>query len=132
MSEGYQTWIAYGVLAMFCFVVISVPIAYFWDQLDSNNFFEKKKNIDQDIQTDPMRKAFLYAENGNFGLAIDAYTDAISEQPNNENAWHQKGKLLNRLGQCSDALLHYERYADKYPNSERMSEGFAIAQSCSQ
>ena len=134
MNEGYQSWIAYGVLALFVFVVASVSIVTVLEQFDNSrdNFSStiQTKELEQSLESDPMRKGALYVENGDLELAIDAYTEAITGQPQNENAWHQKGKLLNRLGQCDDAVLHYERYAERYPYSERMIEGLEIARNC--
>ena len=134
MSEGYQSWIAYVVLALFVFVVVSVSIVTVLEQLDNSrdNFVSTLQPdiSDPTFGSDFMRMGALYVANGNLELAIDAYTQAIAEQPENENAWHQKGKLLNRLGQCEDAVLHYERYAERYPYSLRMAEGLEIAKNC--
>ena len=57
----------------------------------------------------PMKQAEIHIDNGRLWAAIDEYTQAITEESTNEKAWHEKGKL-NRVGSCTDAVLHYEKY----------------------
>ena len=82
------------------------------------------------FQIDPMQQGKIYVNNGQLWAAIDSFNIAITEDPTNEMAWHEKGKLLNRIGTCYDAQLHYEKYLDHFPNSLRAHEGLKITIEC--
>ncbi len=89
-------------------------------------------------QSEPLPTAFLHpmdiaethVQNGKLDEAIVAFTQAIKIDPQIEEAWHEKGKLLNRLGYCNDAQVHYESYVERYPDSTRAQEGQQIANNC--
>ena len=116
-------------IAIFIFGVMTMAVVTFvidiWPT-DNQSIVEPVVEIPPDL----MEEGKLHTENGNFGLAIDSYTVAISEDPRNEVAWHEKGKLLNRLNECNDAVLHYERYLENFPDSLRGLEGYEIAKNC--
>jgi tetratricopeptide (TPR) repeat protein len=68
--------------------------------------------------------------NGDLNKALEYYSKIIDIAPNEEKAWHEKGKILNRLKICEEALNHYEKYVINFPNSSRAQEGYIIAKNC--
>ncbi|NND86590.1 MAG: hypothetical protein HKM23_04580 [Nitrosopumilus sp.] len=75
-------------------------------------------------------KAEVMIENGSFIEAIDIYSQIITAYPSEETAWHEKGKILNRLKMCSESLGHYAEYVELFPDSTRGMEGYGIAKKC--
>ena len=67
-----------------------------------------------------------------YDKALDIYTKIIEIDRTEENAWHEKGRLLNHLERCSESLLHYVEYIKVFPNSNRANEGYGIAKECNQ
>ena len=72
-----------------------------------------------------------FVADGQLYRAIDVYTQILNETPDDEYTWHQKGKLLNRLGDCSNAQSHYQQYLERFSDSLRGLEGYKIAKNCS-
>jgi len=68
--------------------------------------------------------------NGDLMKAADYYSHIIEIAPNEEKAWHEKGKILNRLQICEKAVSHYEKYVMNFPKSSRAQEGYNIAKNC--
>jgi len=69
-------------------------------------------------------------ENGQYpryDKALDIYTKIIEMDRKEENAWNEKGRILNHLERCSESLLHYMEYLKVFPDSERVNEGYAIS-----
>ena len=108
-----------GLIAVVVSFIIDI-----WPEIEPVATLEPKE------QLEPMRRGQLYVNNGQLWAAIDSFNKAIIEDPRNEMAWHEKGKLLNRIGTCNDAQLHYEKYQDYFPNSLRAHEGLEIAIGC--
>jgi len=65
-----------------------------------------------------------------YDKVLDIYTKIIEIDRIQENAWHEKGRLLNHLERCSESLLHYMEYLKVFPDSERANEGYGIAKNC--
>jgi len=70
------------------------------------------------------------AENILYDKALEIYSKIIQIDRTEENAWHEKGRILNHLEQCSEVFHHYVEYVKVFPDSERASEGFEIAKNC--
>lgn len=85
------------------------------------------------IPPDPINtlydKAQTAVDSGKFDLAIQFYSDIVTDYPNEEKAWHEKGKLLNRFEKCDESLQHYTKYVANFPESERAKEGYEISKS---
>ncbi len=47
-----------------------------------------------------------YIDNGNLLQAQLTYSQIIELKPNEEKAWHEKGKILVRINSCSEAETH--------------------------
>ena len=71
-----------------------------------------------------------YIDNGDLEEAKIVYSEIIELKPNEEKAWHEKGKILVRTKNCDNALNHYEAYVENFPNSVRGIEGFELAKLC--
>jgi len=71
-----------------------------------------------------------YIDEGNLEEAKIIYSEIIELKPNEEKAWHEKGKILVRTKTCDDALNHYEAYVKNFPDSSRGMEGFELAKLC--
>jgi len=72
-------------------------------------------------------------ENGeyvHYDKALDVYSKIIQIDKTEEIAWHEKGRILNHLEQCSESFDHYKEYLKVFPNSERANEGYEIAKLC--
>ena len=71
-----------------------------------------------------------YIDDGNLEEAKIIYSEIIELKPNEEKAWHEKGKILVRTKTCDNALSHYEAYVENFPDSSRGIEGFELAKLC--
>ncbi|MGH1521762.1 MAG: tetratricopeptide repeat protein [Nitrosopumilus sp.] len=71
-----------------------------------------------------------HIDNGNLEEARIIYSEIIELKPNEEKAWHEKGKILVRTKTCDSALNHYEAYVKNFPDSSRGMEGFELAKLC--
>ena len=130
MAKGYEDfsipvknvtinrkWIILGIIAIGVIIlaVITIPLL--------------PKSLDDRIRilyTDGQN----YIDDGNLVQAQSIYSQIIELKPNEEKAWHEKGKILVRTNACSDAELHYEKYVEIFPESTRGAEGYELAKSC--
>ena len=71
-----------------------------------------------------------YIDDGDLEEAKITYSEIIELKPNEEKAWHEKGKILVRTKTCDNALSHYEAYVKNFPESSRGMEGFELAKLC--
>jgi len=71
-----------------------------------------------------------YIDDGDLEEAKIIYSEIIELKPNEEKAWHEKGKILVRIKTCDSALNHYEAYVKNFPDSSRGMEGFELAKLC--
>ena len=71
-----------------------------------------------------------YVDDGNLSHAKLIYEEIIELKPNEEKAWHEKGKILVRINSCNDAIRHYEKYVINFPESSRGAEGYELAKLC--
>jgi len=71
-----------------------------------------------------------YIDDGDLEEAKIIYSEIIELKPNEEKAWHEKGKILVRTKTCDNALNHYEVYVENFPDSSRGMEGFGLAKLC--
>ena len=71
-----------------------------------------------------------YIDDGDLEEAKITYSEIIELKPNEEKAWHEKGKILVRTKTCDNALSHYETYVKNFPDSSRGMEGFELAKLC--
>ena len=71
-----------------------------------------------------------YLDDGNLLEAKLIYSEIIEQKPNEEKAWHEKGKILVRINSCNEAINHYENYVINFPDSLRGAEGFELAKLC--
>ncbi len=56
-----------------------------------------------------------HAKTGKFEPAVDAYQQVVRLQPENIQAWRDRGTALLRLGRFAEGLASYERYLDLDP-----------------
>ena len=117
--------IIYGAL-------ILIAITFAVSLLQFNIETEEEQKIPMFVDSDPYATATIHVNDGMLGMALAAYSDIIrnDETGAEENAWHEKGKILNRLGYCNDAVNHYVIYADRFPDSQRAVEGYELAKQC--
>ena len=71
-----------------------------------------------------------YLNDGNLLQAKLIYSEIIELKPNEEKAWHEKGKILVRTNSCTEAVNHYENYVINFLDSSRGAEGFELAKLC--
>jgi len=71
-----------------------------------------------------------HIDNGDLEEAKIIYSEIIELKPNEEKAWHEKGKILVRTKTCDSALSHYKAYVKNFPDSSRGVEGFELAKLC--
>lgn len=71
-----------------------------------------------------------HIDDGDLEKAKIIYSEIVELKPNEEKAWHEKGKILVRTKTCDDALNHYESYVENFPDSSRGMEGFGLAKLC--
>lgn len=72
-------------------------------------------------------------ENGeyvHYDKALKIYSQIIQIDKTEEIAWHENGRILNHLKQCSESFSHYREYLKAFPDSERANEGYEIAKLC--
>ena len=112
--------------------LILIAITFVTSLLQFNIETDEKQKIPMFVDSDPYATATIYVNDGMLGKALAVYSDIIrnDETGAEENAWHEKGKILNRLGYCNDAVNHYIIYADRFPNSQRAVEGYELAKQC--
>ena len=84
----------------------------------------------QEIPEDPYIVAENQINNGELTKALETYSTIIEKDNSEEHAWHEKGKLLIRLGDCNEAQAHYSEYLTRFPNSLRGQEGYGLAKLC--
>lgn len=117
--------IIYGAL-------ILIAITFAVSLLQFNIETEEEQKIPMFVDSDPYATATIHVNDGMLGKALAIYSDIIrnDETGAEENAWHEKGKILNRLGYCNDAINHYVIYTDRFPDSQRAVEGYELAKQC--
>ena len=98
---------------------ILVPVAY------SYNMDEIKK-----LSIPEMYSRAADFENGQYDKSLDIYSQIISIDRTEEQAWHEKGRILNHLERCPESFEHYVEYVSQFSDSERANEGYEIAKNC--
>jgi len=112
-----KKWLIYGLIAVSVIVLAIIVIPLLPKSLD-----EKISILYDDAQN--------YIDDGNLVEAKSIYSEIIELKPNEEKAWHEKGKILVRTNSCSEAENHYEQYVEIFPESTRGAEGYELAKSC--
>ena len=110
-------WIVYAVVAISVIVLAILVIPLLPKSLD-----DRVSALYDDAQN--------YVDNGNLLQAKLTYSKIISLKPNEEKAWHEKGKILVRTNSCDEAIQHYEQYVIMFPQSSRGAEGYELAKLC--
>ena len=110
-------WILYAAIAISIIVMAIIVIPLLPKSLD-----DKIGDLYGDAQN--------YVDDGNLSQAELVYSEIIKLKPNEEKAWHEKGKILVRTNSCDDAIQHYEEYVTIFPESSRGAEGFDRAKLC--
>lgn len=112
-----KKWIIYAmiVISVIVLAIIVVPIL--------------PKSLDDRIIL-LYNQAQLYIDDGNLSQAKLIYSEIIELKPTEEKAWHEKGKILVRTEICVEAVNHYKKYVDIFPESSRGAEGYELAKSC--
>ena len=130
MSKGYEDfplptkdttinkkWVVYGLIAI-SIVVLAITVIPLLP-----------KSLDETISI-LYDEAQNYVDDGNLLQAKIIYSEIIELKPNEEKAWHEKGKILVRTNSCNDAVQHYEKYVLEFPESTRGAEGYDLAKLC--
>lgn len=112
-----RKWIIYTVIAISVIVLAIVVIPSLPKSLDDRI----------DLLYD---EAQLHIDNGDLSKAEMTYSEIIEIKPNEEKAWHEKGKILVRTEACIESISHYEKYVDIFPESSRGAEGHGLAKQC--
>ncbi len=60
-----------------------------------------------------------YIEEENYQTSLDVFEQMISIDPNNMDAWIQKGIVLEKLGRYTEAIEANNRVISCYPNSQK-------------
>ena len=130
MTKGYEDaplpvttttvntkWIIYAVVAISVIVLAIIVIPLLPKSLDDriNALYDSAQN---------------YVDDGNLLQAELTYSKIIELKPNEEKAWHEKGKILVRTNSCNDAVGHYEEYVTNFSDSSRGAEGYELAKLC--
>lgn len=112
-----RKWVFYGIIAISAIALTVITIPLLPKSLD-----DKISDLYDDGQD--------YIDDGNLLQAQLTYSQIIEIKPNEEKAWHEKGKILVRINSCSEAETHYEKYVEIFPESARGAEGYELAKSC--
>ena len=112
-----RKWVFYGIIAIVAIALATITIPLLPKSLD-----DKISDLYDDGQD--------YIDDGNLLQAQLTYSQIIELKPNEEKAWHEKGKILVRTNACNDAENHYEKYVEIFPESARGAEGYELAKSC--
>lgn len=112
-----RKWAFYGIIAIAAIALATITIPLLPKSLD-----DKISDLYGDGQD--------YIDDGNLLQAQLTYSQIIEIKPNEEKAWHEKGKILVRTNSCSEAEAHYEKYVEIFPESTRGAEGYELAKSC--
>jgi len=112
-----KKWLIYGLIAVSVILLAIIVIPLLPKSLD-----EKISILYDDAQN--------YIDDGNLPEAKSIYSEIIELKPNEEKAWHEKGKILVRTDACIEAVSHYEKYVEIFPESTRGAEGYELAKSC--
>ena len=107
----------YGIIVISAIALAVITIPFLPKSLD-----DKISNLYDDGQD--------YIDDGNLSQAQLTYSQIIELKPNEEKAWHEKGKILVRTNSCNEAETHYEKYVEIFPESTRGAEGYDLAKSC--
>ena len=110
-------------------IAATIPIVMgFVDYYDKR---DNQMNSDYD-NVNPYKAAKMQVTNGELSKALGTYTKIIDndESGSEESAWHEKGKILVRLGYCNEAMNHYSNYVYRFADSERAEDGFDQAKQC--
>ena len=84
----------------------------------------------QDMTNDQYSIAERQINSGEMDRALATYSKIINSDSSEETAWHEKGKLLIRIGYCNEAMNHYYNYDYRFPKSQRANEGYELAKQC--
>ena len=112
-----RKWAFYGIIVIVAIALATITIPLLPKSLD-----DKISDLYDDGQD--------YIDDGNLSQAQLIYSQIIELKPNEEKAWHEKGKILVRTNSCDDAKKHYEKYVTIFPESIRGAEGYDLAKSC--
>ncbi len=110
-------------------IAATVPIVFGF----INYYGETDRQMNSDHGgVDPYKAAQMHVANGELSKALVTYTKIIDKDDSGseENAWHEKGKILVRLGYCNEAMNHYSNYVYKFTDSARADNGFQQAKQC--
>lgn len=112
-----RKWMLLGIMAVSALVLAVITFPLLPKSLDDriNILYDDGQN---------------YIDDGKLLQAQLTYSQIIELKPNEEKAWHEKGKILVRTNACSDAESHYEKYLTIFPESARGAEGYDLAKSC--
>ena len=61
---------------------------------------------------------------------LEIYSRIIEIDVSQEDAWHEKGRLLNHHEMCDESVTHWKQYVGEFPDSYRAVEGYDIAMKC--
>lgn len=130
MAKGYEDvplpiknttintkWIVYVAIAISVIVLVIIVVPLLPKSLD-----DRINILYNDAQN--------YIDDGNLLQAELTYSKIIELKPNEEKAWHEKGKILVRTNSCDEAVQHYEKYVTNFPDSSRGAEGYELAKLC--
>ncbi len=112
-----KKWLIYGLIAVSIIILAIIVIPLLPKSLD-----EKISILYDDAQN--------YIDDGNLPEAKSIYSEIIELKPNEEKAWHEIGKILVRTEACTEAVSHYEKYVEIFPESTRGAEGYELAKAC--
>ena len=112
--------------------IIFMAVLFVVDIAQVDNHEPRQAISSSIIIDDTYTIAQRYADNGQLGNALATYSKIINDDVSSgeEKAWHEKGKILIRLGYCNDAVNHYQNYVNRFPYSDRGSEGYELAKMC--
>jgi hypothetical protein len=111
--------------------IIAVTIPMVMGFVDYYDKSDNQMNSNYD-NVNPYTAAKMQVTNGELSKALGTYTKIIDndESGSEESAWHEKGKILVRLGYCNEAMNHYSNYVYRFEDSERAEDGFDQAKQC--
>jgi len=73
-------------------------------------------------------KGYIYAKQGKYNDAVDAYRHAVGIDPGYEKGWLNEGDNLVKAGRYSEAVVAYNKVLTLDPGNADATAGLALAQ----
>ena len=86
------------------------------DQLDANGDSTSDRPVEEITIEDALQRAVRYHNTGEFGYAVELYTQVLEASPNHPEAMHLLGVLGSQFGQHEEAIGLISQAIEISPN----------------